>query len=304
MVSVPPAGRLPGTRLSRWADRHSPFFLLAPLVLVVAAVVVYPLGYSLWVSLVDYDSAVQEWVGLRHYRAVVEYSAFPAALLRTAGLCCAAVAIEFTLGLLLALSVASGGSWRRKLIPLLLLPAVAGGVTAGLFWRVFLDAGAGPANFLLGEALGRPVTIDWLSNTWLTYAGIVLADAWQWTPIVFLILYAGLRTIPSELYEAADLDGATPSRSFVFVTLPLLAPFAVLALLLRFVDGMKLFDVPVIFGGKSEGTETAALYLYGQGFTSFHLGFASAGSWLFVLAIAIIACPLLVLVFRPRWRWA
>ena len=145
MVSVPPAGRLPGTRLSRWADRHSPFFLLAPLVLVVAAVVVYPLAYSLWVSLVDYDSAVQEWVGLRHYRAVVEYSAFPAALLRTASLCCAAVAIEFTLGLLLALSVASGGSWRRKLIPLLLLPAVAGGVTAGLFWRLFLDAGAGPA---------------------------------------------------------------------------------------------------------------------------------------------------------------
>jgi ABC-type sugar transport system permease subunit len=145
-------------------------------------------------------------------------------------------------GLLLALSVASGGRWRRRLIPLLVLPAVASAVTAGLLWRLFLDAPAGPVGFLLGQA-GVPVSDDWLASTWLTYAGIVLADAWQWTPVVFLILYAGLRTIPSELYEAADLDGATPGRSFAFVTLPLLAPFAALAVLLRLVDGMKLFDV-------------------------------------------------------------
>lgn len=293
-----------GTGLTSWLDRHATLLLLAPGVLLIGLVVVYPLGYSMWVSVVDYDvSPVHSWVGTRNYRNVVEYTSFPQALARTAWLSAAAVLLEVVLGCLLALAVASGGRWRRRLVPLLVLPVFASAVTAGLFWRLLFD-GEGPANFLAGQVLRRSFDDDWLSSPWLTWTGIVLADAWQWTPIVFLIVYAGLHTIPRELHEAADLDGATPARSFAFVTLPLVAPFVALALLLRLADAMKLFDVPAIFGGTREDTETAALYLYGEGFTYFHLGLAAAGSWLLVGAIALAAAPLVVLVVRQRAQWA
>jgi multiple sugar transport system permease protein len=291
-------------RWARWLDRHAGLLLLAPAVIVIVAVVLYPLAYSLWASFVDYDVPAHPWIGLRNYRNIVEFSAGPGALARTFGLCGTAVMLEFVLGFLLALSIASGGRWRSRLIPVLVLPIFAGSVAAGLFWRLFLDAEIGPVNFILGELVGHPVTLDWTSSTWLTYLGIVLADAWQWTPIIFVIMLAALRTIPRELYEAADLDGASPRKAFVFVTLPLLTPVALLVLMLRLLDAVKLFDVPLIFGGSSEATETAAVYLYREGFTFFHFGYASAGSWLFVAAIALAAGPLVYLLLRPRAAWA
>jgi multiple sugar transport system permease protein len=298
-----PHERTVGPGLASRLDRHATLLLLAPSMLVIGVAVVYPLGYSLWVSVVDYDvSPVHSWVGIRNYQRVVEFTSFPQALARTAWLSAAAVLLEVALGLLLALAVASGGRWRRRLVPLLVLPLFASAVAAGLFWRLLLD-GDGPVSFVAEQLLQRPFDEDWLSNPWLTWSGIVLADAWQWTPIVFLVVYAGLRTIPPELHEAAGLDGATATRSFTFVTLPLVAPFVALALLLRLADAMKMFDVPAIFGGTREETETVALYLYGEGFTYFHLGLAAAGSWLFVGAVAVAAAPLVVLIVRQRAQW-
>lgn len=293
-----------GPGLASRLDRHATLLLLAPSVLLIGVVVAYPLGYSVWVSVVDYDvSPVHPWVGARNFHRVLAYTDFPQALARTAWLSTAAVLVEVVLGFLLALAVAGGGRWRRRLVPLLILPVFASAVTAGLFWRLVFD-GDGPLNFLAGQALRRSFDDDWLSSAWLTWSGMVVADAWQWTPIVFLIVYAGLHTIPREIHEAADLDGATPARAFVFVTLPLVAPFVALAVLLRLTDAMKLFDVPAIFGGTREETETAALYLYGEGFTYFHLGLAEAGSWLLVGAIALAAAPLVVLIAKQRAQWA
>jgi multiple sugar transport system permease protein len=277
-----------------WADRHGRLLLIAPALLVVAAVVLYPLGYSIWASFVDEISFPDHhWAGLANYRNVVEDSAAQAALAHTAILCGAAVALELVIGLLLALSVSTGRAWRRMLIPLLVLPMFASSVTAGQFWHLLLDPTYGPVDFLLGKFVGHQVAIDWSARTTWTYAGIVLADAWQWTPLVFLILFAGLRLIPSELYEAAAIDGATAWQSFRSITAPLLAPVVLLALTLRLVDATKLFDVPFVFsGGQPTSAETASLYLYHQGFVDFFYSFAAAGSWLFVLVVAAAAISL------------
>jgi multiple sugar transport system permease protein len=287
-------------RVLAWADRHARVLLITPAVAAVAAVALYPLGYSLWASLIDEISFPGHgWAGFTNYRNVVEDLDARAALAHTAVLCGIAVTFELVIGLLLALSVTAGRAWRRALIPLLVLPLFASSVTAGQFWRLLVDADHGPVDFLLGKLVGHQVAIDWSAHTGWTYAGIVLADAWQWTPLVFLILLAGLRLIPAELYEAAAIDGATPWQSFRSITAPLLAPVALLALTLRLVDATKLFDVPFVFGGGSAPTRTATLYLYRQGFTDFFYSFAAAGSWLFVLIVAVVAGLLSYPLLRP-----
>ena len=287
-------------RATAWADRHARVLLIAPAVAAVAVVVLYPLGYSLWASFVDEITFPgYGWAGLTNYRNVVEDADARAALAHTAILCGAAVAFELVIGLLLALSVSTGRAWRRTLIPLLVLPMFASSVTAGQFWRLLLDPHRGPVDFLLGKLIGHHVAIDWSAQTAWTYAGIVFADAWQWTPIVFLILFAGLRLIPAELYEAAAMDGATAWQSFRAITAPLLAPVVLLALTLRLVDATKLFDVPFVFGGKAAQTQTASLYLYHQGFTNFFYSYAAAGSWLFVLIVAAVATLLSYPLLRP-----
>jgi multiple sugar transport system permease protein len=274
--------------------------VIAPAFAAVAAVVLYPLGYSLWASFVDEITFPgYRWAGLTNYRNVVEDADARAALAHTGVLCGAAVTFELVVGLLLALSVSSGRAWRRALIPLLVLPMFASSVTAGQFWRLLLDPTYGPVDFLFGKLIGHHVAVDWSAQTAWTYAGIVLADAWQWTPIVFIILLAGLRLIPAELYEAAAIDGATPWQSFRSITVPLLAPVALLAVTLRLVDATKLFDVPFIFGGQEKPTQTASLYLYHQGFTDFFYSFAAAGSWLFVLIVAAVATALSYPLLRP-----
>jgi len=279
--------------LTRWSDRYDRWLLVAPAVVAVGAVALYPLGYSLRASFLDEISIPgYGWAGLTNYRNVVDDPTARATLEHTAVLCAAAVTVELVLGLLLALSLSALTRSRRLLIPLLVLPMFASSVTAGQFWRLLLDPVYGPVDFLLGKLVGHHVALDWSAHTVSTYAAIVLADAWQWTPVVFLILFAGLRLIPAELYEAAALDGATAWQSFRAVTAPLLVPAVLLAFTLRLVDATKLFDVPFVFGGRSAPTQTVSLYVYHQGFVDFFYSFASAASWLFMLIVAVLAVAL------------
>ena len=286
-------------RVAAWSNRHARLLLIAPATAALTAVMLYPLGYSLYASVVSEISFPDHgWVGLRNYRLVVEDLDARRALEHTAVLCGLAVTVELVLALLLALSITTGRAWRRTLLPVIVLPLFASSVTAGQFWRLLVDPTVGPVDFLFGKLVGHQVALDWSAHTGWTYAAVVLADAWQWTPLVFLILLAGLRLIPAELYEAAAIDGATAWQSFRSITAPLLAPVVLLALLLRLVDATKLFDVPFVFGGgQPSPTQTASLYLYHQGFTNFFYSFAAAGSWLFLLilagAVVLASYPLL-----------
>ena len=163
---------------------------------------------------------------------------------------------------------------RRVLMTLFVIPLFISPVIVGTFFSLILTQPFGPTNYLLGQLLGHPVTIDFTNDSPWVYISIILADAWQWTPFMFVILLAGLTSISDELYQAADLDGAKPRQAFFFVTLPLLLPIVLLAITFRLVDSMKLFDLIYVLtrGGPGTDTYTASYYLYQQGFQLFHLG--------------------------------
>jgi multiple sugar transport system permease protein len=288
---------------SSWLDRHFRLMLIVPAMLVILAVTIVPLGYAVWVAFVNFDFSVpgHEFVGLRNFRRVVSDPIARAAAGRTAMLAVSAVAIELVLGLLLALAMVRPFRGRRWLIPLILLPLFISPVIVGQFWALILTEPFGPTNYLLGQIVGHDVNIGWTSQTPWVWVSILVADAWQWTPFMFVILLAGLTAISEELYEAADLDGAKPRQAFFFVTMPLLVPVALVAITFRFIDAAKLFDLIFVLtkGGPGHDSFTASYYLYEQGFQLFHLGQGTAGAWLFTIMLAVISFWLVRRLLKP-----
>ena len=288
---------------SSWADRNIRFLLVAPAVALILALTIYPLGYSLWVSFVNYDFAVpgHAWVGLDNFRLVWSDPIARRALVVTLLLAFTTVAVELLLGLLLALAMVRPFRGRRVLTTLFVVPLFVSPVIVGTFFGLILTQPFGPTNYLLGKLLGHPVTIDFTNDSPWVYFSIIVADAWQWTPFMFVILLAGLTSISGDLYEAADIDGAKPRQTFWFVTAPLLLPIVLLAVTFRLIDSLKLFDLIFVLtrGGPGNDTYTASYYLYQQGFQFFHLGQGTAGSWMLMLVILGIAFWLVRRLLKP-----
>jgi multiple sugar transport system permease protein len=219
----------------------------------------------------------------------------------TALLATSCVAVELVLGLLLALAMVRPFRGRRVLATLFVIPLFISPVLVGAFFDLFLRRPFGPANPILSWILPGDVTTDFtLTSPW-TYISVIIADAWQWTPFMFVILLAGLTSISDELYEAADLDGARPRQAFAFVTLPLLMPIILLAVTFRFIDAAKLFDIiySLTRGGPGTETYTSSYYLYQQGFEFFHLGQGTAGAWMFMIFLTVIALFLVRRLLQP-----
>ena len=174
------------------------------------------------------------------------------------------------------------------------MPLFISPVIVGQSWALFLQRPFGPADYLLSQLLHHPVAISWLGETPWVYISIVVADVWQWTPFMFVILLAGLAAIPPHLYEAAELDGVGARQTFRYVTLPQLAPMMLLAVTLRLLDAVKLFDVIFMLtgGGPGTATYTMSFYLYQIGFQQFHLSMATAGSWLFLILLSVVILAL------------
>jgi multiple sugar transport system permease protein len=211
------------------------------------------------------------------------------------------VAVELALGFLLALAMMRPFRGRRALTVLFVIPLFMSPVIVGGFFDLFLRRPFGPMNWLLGQLLGHPVTIDFTNDSPWTYISLIIADAWQWTPFMFVILLAGLSAIPDDLYEAADLDGAKPRQSFFFVTMPLLAPIVLIAVTFRFIDASKLFDIiySLTRGGPGTETYTSSYYLYQQGFELFHLGQGTAGSLMLMVMLTFISFWLVRRLLKP-----
>ena len=289
--------------VSSWMDKHIRFLLVAPAVVLILLLTVYPLVYSLWINFVNYDIAIpgHAWVGLGNFRAVWSDPLAQHALWVTLKLSFACVAVELVLGLALALAMVRPFRGRRLLMTLFVMPLFISPVVVGTFFSLILTQPFGPTNYLLGQLLGHPVTIDFTNNTPWVYFSIVMADAWQWTPFMFVILLAGLTSISDELYQAADLDGAKPRQAFFFITLPMLLPILLLAVAFRIVDAFKLFDVIFVLthGGPGTDTYTASYYLYQQGFQLFHIGHGTAGSWMLMLVILAVSYPIVKRIMKP-----
>jgi multiple sugar transport system permease protein len=273
--------------------------MVAPAALLILALSIYPLLFSLWVNFVNYDFQIpgHDFVGLENFSQVVQDPLAASSLVLTVLLSLTVVAIEFVLGLALALAMVKTFRGRGVIMSILIIPLFISPVIVGQSWALFLQRPFGPADYLLGQLLGHPVNISWVGEVPWVYIAIVIADVWQWTPFMFVILLAGLAAIPQHLYEAAELDGISSLSTFIYVTLPQLAPIIMLALTFRLLDAVKLFDIIFMLtgGGPGTATYTASFYLYQIGFQQFHLSIATAGSWIFLILLSVV---IMVLVRR------
>jgi multiple sugar transport system permease protein len=280
-------------------DRRLGWLLLAPALLLLGGLTVYPAMWVIWLSL-QYRVPVfgiARWAGASHYAFLTVDSRFWNAASVTALFTVASVALESILGLAMALALRGQQRGRRVAVALLLLAwALPSVVTAKMFEWLYHPAG-GLVNFLLG---GRAV--NWLGDPALALPSLILADVWRTTPFVALLCYARLLTIPADLYEAAEVDGAAGVQAFTRITWPLVRPILLVALLFRTLDALRAFDIMFVLtgGGPAGSTETLTVYAYRALFQTLQIGFGSAiGVVVFVL-VMVVAVAYLRLINRQE----
>lgn len=299
--AAPPSQATP---FALWCDRNFRWLLVAPALLLIAALSIYPLLFSVWVGFVNYDFTVpgHDFVGLRNFQQVVVDPVARGSLVVTAGLAVACVALELLLGLGLALIMSRTFRGRGAIMAILIIPLFISPVIVGQLWALLLQRPFGPTDYVLSQLLGFDVTISWLTQWPWNFIALIIADTWQWTPFMFVILLAGLTAIPPHLFEAAELDGVGAWRTFRHITLPYIMPMITLAVTFRLLDAVKMFDTIFMMtgGGPGTATYTASFYLYQVGFQQFHLGQATAGAWIFLILSAIVIMLLVRRLLRPE----
>lgn len=274
---------------------------IAPAVLFLLIVLGYPTLWAIILSLRRYDFATGQdfFLGLRNYVQALGDPGFLHSLRVTLTFWFWSVTLEFGFGLLLALLVSRSPRSTNVLRAVFILPMFVPPVVTAIVWKWMLDPQYGVVNTLLGGLGIGPIA--WLGNVHLALPSLIAIDVWQYTGMLFILLLAGLQSIPSELTDMARVDGATAFQEFMHVTLPLLRPVITVALVLKTMFALRAFDV--IFtttqGGPSDATQTISIYLYKTGFNLFRLGFASALGILLLLLIVVFTA-LYAVVLRPQ----
>lgn len=283
--------------------RAFPWLLMGPTILLLVALTIFPLFYSLYLSLNNYSlGGEREWIWFANYGDLLSDSVFWRKLWFTFQITLIAVGIELALGLGCALVLnkrlpAMGALRMIVYIPMMISPLVV-----AYAWRIMLDGSFGVITWL-GDELGlgkQQWTIQYGK------ASIIATDVWQWTPFVTLLMLAGLQAVPGQLYEAASLDRASAWMTFTKITLPFLKTPILLALLFRTIDTFKIFEAVkfITQGGPGDLTETLSVTAYNIGFEQSRLGMGAAISWVMVIVINILATVLIKALTRQRRRAA
>lgn len=271
-----------------------PLAFASPSLFLIALVIVFPLMYAFYLSLQNFDLSVgpdYEFVGLQNYtEALFRDGRFWGSVWNTAVIIAPSLTLELLFGLGIALLLNRPIRARPILTALLAIPPMVSPVMAAMAWRMMFGVKYGAINNLGRQAGIIDVYFDWFSTPFIATVAVVLVEIWHNTPFMMLVLLAGLQSIPQELYDAAKADGATPWRSFWFITLPLLKFTMAVAVMIRMIDLTKLFGLIFIltYGGPGGTTETVAFNTYLVGFNDFRMSYASALSYLIVLGVLIL----------------
>jgi multiple sugar transport system permease protein len=276
---------------ARWANDHRKWLFAAPAMAFVAALIVFPLAWTGYLSLTDAEGSVRaesQFVGFQNYvKVLTDTDRFWPAVGRTVAFTGVALLFEIVLGMAVALLLwrpFRGEKWVRVAI---LMPLVATPVAVGMMWRLIFDPAIGLANQVLGW-VGIPPQ-PWLSGQNTALPTTIFIDIWQWTPMVVLILLAGLTSLSNEPDEAARVDGASAWQRFRHITLPLMMPTVIVAILLRGIDALKTFDILYATKGRGGGSfhevETLNVYAYGLSFDYNEYGVSSTVLIIFFLII-------------------
>lgn len=269
--------------------------LMAPAILVILSVAIYLVATVLWLSLHRKMLVfnISEFVGLGNYARLLGDERFWNSLFNTFYFTAVSVSLEILFGLLIALAIHRAFPGRGMMRAVVLIPWAVPTVVSAKMWQWIYNPGFGIMNYLLREGGIISADVNWLGHKYIAIHAVILADVWKTTPFVALLLLAGLQVIPEDLYKAAVVDGAGAWRRFRHITLPLLRPAILIALLFRTLDAFRIFDTVYVLtgGGPGNKTETLSIYAYKIMFQTMQFGYGSAVSvitFLCVLAISLL----------------
>ncbi len=279
-------------RLRDFTERRFKYVMLWPAVLLLLLIGLFPLIYTLMVSVQNIGMLQEDrsFHGLMHYRALFSDVRLWQSIGHTLLLTIVALPLELLLGLAMALLFLERMPGRQIFVALLVLPVVISPVVAGAMWRLLFDNRFGPINQIISWFAGEPVTILWTVNPAFVYPAVLIAEVWQWTPFMFLILLAALSNVDKSLTEAAEIDGASYAVIFRKIILPAIWPVMAIALLIRGLDLVRIFDVvwALTKGGPGTRTETVSIYAYVQGFKQFETSYTGAIAFLVIVLLSVV----------------
>ncbi len=281
------------------------FWLLLPLLIFVTVIAIYPLVFSFGISFFKYrltdPNQIKTFIGLDNYIKAfsdpVVLGSFQTTFLFVIG----TVLLEITFGLALALLLAAENPFSKFVRSFLLLPMALPPLVIGLVWKAMYNVNWGIIPYytkLLGWNMGNGA----LATPGWGLPAVILVDVWEWTPLIMFIFLAGLKSLPTEPYEAAVVDGASRWQSFIYLTLPLLKPTFLVALLLRTMQSFKVFDIIYATTAGGPGLETTVLnyQIYKTGMVFFDMGYASALANILLVIVAIIAVIYIMVLERQQ----
>jgi len=264
-----------------------------PAGIVVFAVIVFPWLFTLYMSVHDWHiGGSVSWTGLANYQRLLTDERFHWAILRTLYFTGLSVVFPMLLGVFAAVCFHRQFLGRGLLRTIFILPMMATPVAVALVWTMMFHPQLGVLNYLL-SVVGIPPSA-WVYDSTTVIPTLVLVETWQWTPLVMLIVLGGLASLPTDPYEAARLDGASSWDMFRHISLPLVWPHIVVALVIRTIDAMKAFDTIFVIsnGGPGTSSETLNIYLYLEAFSFYDMGYASAIVVVFFVIILLISLVL------------
>jgi multiple sugar transport system permease protein len=278
-------------RFKGLSDRTLAWLFIAPTMLLLLAINIFPLFWAIWLSFTNYRAnrtEVVKNVGLQNYQRILGDQDIWIAMQTTAHFVFWTITLETLIGFGLAYLIdrkfRGHAFWTTIiLIPMMLSPAVVGN-----FWRFLYQPQVGLFAYVVSFLTGIPNTqIDLLGKVGTAPWAIIIVDTWMWTPYVMLICLAGLRSIPDYIYEAAEVDRASPWRQFWSITLPMTLPFIMLAVLFRGIENFKMFDMVNLLtgGGPGSATEVASITLKREAFESWRTGYSSAFAIILFVAV-------------------
>ncbi len=278
--------------------RIFPYLLLIPSLLILALITLFPFLYNIWVSLHDYYLLYPKdmtFIGFMNYLSLLRNGDFWNSLKTSFLFTISTVGLEFIIGLLLALLLNRDFKGKNLFRTLFLFPMIVTPIAVGYMWRIMYSPSLGVINYFLSfiGITGK----EWVADPKMALLSVVIVDVWQWTPFMALIFLAGLMSLPREPFEASIVDGSTQVQSFYYITLPLMKPVFIVALLFRFIDSFRTFDIiySMTGGGPIRATETFNIHIYYNAFRDLQIGYSGALAIVF-LFLVIVICTLIL-----RW---
>ncbi|MBW9066490.1 carbohydrate ABC transporter permease [Agrobacterium pusense] len=292
--------RKEGSRPARLAPNYWPFVI--PALVVISAVIVFPWVFTLWMSAHRWTlGQEQSFIGFENYVRLASDARFWESLWHTLVYTVLSVVAPLFLGTLAALVFDAQFPLRGFLRGVFVMPMMATPVAIALVWTMMFHPQLGVLNYLLSFIHIRP--LEWIYNQSTVIPSLVLVETWQWTPLVMLIVLGGLAAVPREPYESAEIDGANAWQKFRYLTMPMIAPFLMIAVIIRSIDAVKSFDIiyAMTQGGPGTASETINIYLYNTAFAYYDIGYGSAMAVVFF--IIIVALSFVLLMVRQRSQW-